>query len=164
MIRNLHIEDRDKIEKILIDTNNFNEDEIKMWGVRVCSNTDELYTKCQYVSLHVPANEITRKSIGYDLLKKMPKEAVLVNTARKEVIDENGLLKIFEERPDFVYLSDVEPDCKDQFQEKYKGRFIFTAKKMGAQTEEANINAGVAAARQIVDYFKTGNEKFKLNK
>jgi D-3-phosphoglycerate dehydrogenase len=89
---------------------------------------------------------------------------VLVNTARKEVIDEEALLKIFEERPDFRYLSDVEPDAKPVFEEKYKGRFIFTAKKMGAQTEEANINAGVAAAKQIVDYFKTGNEKYRVNK
>ena len=133
-------------------------------GVKVCKSAEELYSKCQYVSLHMPANDKTKKSIGYDLLKKMPKDAVLVNTARKEVIDEEGLLKIFEERPDFRYLSDVEPDCKAVFEEKYKGRFIFTAKKMGAQTEEANINAGVAAARQIVDYFKTGNEKFKVNK
>jgi len=141
-----------------------NEDDIKRSGVKVCKNAEELYSKCQYVSLHMPANEKTKKSIGYDLLKKMPKDAVLVNTARKEVIDEDGLLKIFEERPDFRYLSDVEPDCKTLFEEKYKGRFIFTAKKMGAQTEEANINAGVAAARQIVDYFKTGSEKFKVNK
>lgn len=141
-----------------------NEDDIKRSGVKVCKNAEELYSKCQYVSLHMPANEKTKKSIGYDLLKKMPKDAVIVNTARKEVIDEDGLLKIFEERPDFRYLSDVEPDCKALFEEKYKGRFIFTAKKMGAQTEEANINAGVAAARQIVDYFKTGSEKFKVNK
>ena len=141
-----------------------NEDDIKRSGVKVCKNAEELYSKCQYVSLHMPANDKTKKSIGYDLLKKMPKDAVIVNTARKEVIDEDGLLKIFEERPDFRYLSDVEPDCKALFEEKYKGRFIFTAKKMGAQTEEANINAGVAAARQIVDYFKTGSEKFKVNK
>ena len=141
-----------------------NEYNIKRSGVKVCKNAEELYSKCQYVSLHMPANDKTKKSIGYDLLKKMPKDAVLVNTARKEVIDEDGLLKIFEERPDFRYLSDVEPDCKTLFEEKYKGRFIFTAKKMGAQTEEANINAGVAAARQIVDYFKTGSEKFKVNK
>ena len=94
----------------------------------------------------------------------MPQNAVLVNTARKEVIDEEGLLKMFEERPDFCYLSDVEPDCKAVFEEKYKGRYIFTAKKMGAQTEEANINAGVAAARQIVEYFKTGKEKYRVNK
>jgi D-3-phosphoglycerate dehydrogenase len=140
------------------------EDVMKKSGVKVCKSVDELYSACQYVSLHMPANDKTKKSINYELLKKMPKEAVLVNTARKEVIDEEGLLKIFGERPDFRYLSDVEPDCKAVFEEKYKGKFIFTAKKMGAQTEEANINAGVAAARQIVDYFKTGNEKFKLNK
>jgi D-3-phosphoglycerate dehydrogenase len=141
-----------------------NEDDIKRSGVKVCKDAEELYSKCQYVSLHMPANDKTKKSIGYDLLKKMTKDAVIVNTARKEVIDEDGLLKIFEERPDLRYLSDVEPDCKALFEEKFKGRFIFTAKKMGAQTEEANINAGVAAARQIVDYFETGSEKFKVNK
>jgi D-3-phosphoglycerate dehydrogenase / 2-oxoglutarate reductase len=141
-----------------------NESEIKNCGVTPAKEVKELYTKCQYISLHLPANDKTKKSIGYDLIKMMPKDAVVVNTARKEVIDEEGLLKIFEERPDFKYLSDVEPDCKAQFEEKYTGRFIFTAKKMGAQTEEANINAGVAAASQIVDYFKTGNEKYKVNK
>jgi len=94
----------------------------------------------------------------------MPAGAVLVNTARKEVIDEDGLSAMMEARPDFVYLSDIEPDCKPVFEEKYKGRFIFTAKKMGAQTEEANINAGVAAARQISDFFATGNQKYKVNK
>ena len=140
------------------------ESEIEKSGVKVCKSVEELYSKCQYVSLHMPANDKTKKSIGYDLLKKMPNDAVIVNTARKEVIDEAGLLQIFEERPDFKYLSDVEPDCKAQFEEKYKGRFIFTAKKMGAQTEEANINAGVAAAHQIVGYLKTGSEKFKVNK
>ena len=140
------------------------ESEIEKSGVKVCKSVEELYSKCQYVSLHMPANDKTKKSIGYDLLKKMPNDAVIVNTARKEVIDEAGLLQIFDERPDFKYLSDVEPDCKAQFEEKYKGRFIFTAKKMGAQTEEANINAGVAAAHQIVGYLKTGSEKFKVNK
>jgi D-3-phosphoglycerate dehydrogenase len=141
-----------------------NEDAMKKAGVKPCKSAEELYAKCQYVSLHMPANDKTKKSIGYNLLKLMPKDAALVNTARKEVIDEDGLLKIFEERPDFRYLSDVEPDCKAVFEEKYKGKFIFTAKKMGAQTEEANINAGVAAARQIVDFLKTGNEKFRVNK
>jgi D-3-phosphoglycerate dehydrogenase / 2-oxoglutarate reductase len=133
-------------------------------GVRVAKSVEELYSKCQYISLHIPANDKTKKSVGYDLLKSMPENAVLVNTARKEVINEEGLLKIFEERKDIIYLSDVEPDSKAEFEEKYKGRYIFTAKKMGAQTEEANINSGVAAARQIVDYFKNGNEKFKVNK
>jgi D-3-phosphoglycerate dehydrogenase len=139
-------------------------DVINASGVKVCKSPEELYSKCQYVSLHMPANDKTKKSIGYELLKKLPQDAVIVNTARKEVIDEDGLLKLFAERVDIKYLSDVEPDCKAVFEEKYKGRFIFTAKKMGAQTEEANINAGVAAARQIVDYFKTGSEKFKVNK
>jgi D-3-phosphoglycerate dehydrogenase / 2-oxoglutarate reductase len=141
-----------------------NEADIKKSGVTPCKNVEELYSNCQYVSLHMPANDKTKKSIGYDLLKKMPKDAVVVNTARKEVIDEEGLLKIFEERRDISYLSDIEPDNKAKFEEKYKGRFIFTARKMGAQTEEANINAGVAAARQIVDFFKTGNVKFKVNR
>jgi D-3-phosphoglycerate dehydrogenase len=141
-----------------------NEDVMKGAGIKACKSTEELYSKCQYVSLHMPANDKTKKSIGYELLKKMPKDAVLVNTARKEVIDEEGLLKIFEKRPDFRYLADAEPDCKAVLEEKYKGKFIFTAKKMGAQTEEANVNAGVAAASQIVDYFKTGNERFRLNK
>jgi D-3-phosphoglycerate dehydrogenase len=140
------------------------EDVIKAAGVKSCKSAEELYGKCQYVSLHMPANDKTKKSIGQALLMLMPAEAVLVNTARKEVIDEEGLLKVFSERNDIKYLSDVEPDCKGTFEEKYKGRYIFTAKKMGAQTEEANINAGVAAAHQIVDFFKTGNEKFRLNK
>lgn len=140
------------------------EETIKSAGIKVCKSREELYSTCQYVSIHIPANEKTKKSIGYDLLKSMPADAVIVNTARKEVIDEAGLLRVFEERPDIRYLSDVEPESKAAFEEKYKGRYIFTAKKMGAQTEEANINAGVAAARQIVDYFKTGNEKFRVNK
>jgi D-3-phosphoglycerate dehydrogenase len=112
----------------------------------------------------MPFNERTNKLINYGLLNRMPQNAVLVNTARKEVIDEAGLLKTFEERPDFCYLSDIEPDCKAIFEEKYKGRYIFTAKKIGAQTEEANINAGVAAARQVINYFRKGIEKYKLNK
>jgi D-3-phosphoglycerate dehydrogenase / 2-oxoglutarate reductase len=140
------------------------EKDIEKQGVKACKSVEELYSACQYISIHIPANDKTKKSIGFDLLKKMPADAVLVNTARKEVIDEDGLLKIFAERNDFKYLSDVEPDCKAVFEEKYKGRFIFTAKKMGAQTEEANINAGVAAAHQIADFFKTGNVKFKVNK
>ena len=106
----------------------------------------------------MPSNDKTQKSVGYNLLRMMPKDAVLVNTARKEVIDEDALLRIFSE------LSDVAPDCQAVFEAKYKGRFLFTAKKMGAQTEEANLNACLSAARQIVDYFKTGNVKYKVNK
>lgn len=139
------------------------EETIKGAGVKPCTSPEELYNYCQYVSLHLPLNDKTRKSIGYDLLKLMPQKAVLVNTARKDIINEEDLLKIFEERNDFRYLSDDAPDCKKIFEEKYKGRFIFTEKKMGAQTEEANTNAGIAAVKQIIDYFKTGNEKFRIN-
>ena len=133
-------------------------------GAKQCINVGELYLKCQYISIHMPSNEITKKSVGYDLIKRMPRNAVLVNTARKDLIDEEGLLKIFEEREDISYLSDVEPDCKAIFEDKYKGRFIFTSKKMGAQTEESNINAGVAAARQVVEYLNSGKEKYRLNR
>lgn len=139
-------------------------DDFERNGVKQCKDVNELYSSCQYVSLHLPSNEKTNKSVGYDLLKLMPHKSVLVNTARKEIIDEEGLLKIFGERPLFRYLADVEPDSREIFESKHKGRFIFTAKKMGAQTEEANINAGIAAARQVVDYFATGNEKFRVNK
>jgi len=140
-----------------------NIDKIRASGIEPCINAEDLYKNCQYVSLHIPANEKTRKSIGYDLLMKMPQDAVLVNTARKEIIDESGLIKTFEDRSDIKYLSDVETDCKTIFEEKFKGRIIFTSKKMGAQTEEANINTGVAAARQIINYFKTGNDEFRVN-
>jgi D-3-phosphoglycerate dehydrogenase / 2-oxoglutarate reductase len=133
-------------------------------GAKQIIHVEELYHKCQYISIHMPSNEQTRKSVKYDLLKKMPPNAVLVNTARKEVIDEDALLQIFGERSDISYLSDLEPDCKMIFEEKYKGRFIFTSKKMGAQTEESNINAAVAAARQIIDYLKNGKEKYRLNR
>jgi D-3-phosphoglycerate dehydrogenase len=133
-------------------------------GAKVCRKMEELYSTCQYVSLHLPANSSTIKSIGFNLLINMPINAVLINTARKEIINEEDLLKIFENRPDFKYLADVEPDCKSVFEEKFKGRYLFTEKKMGAQTKEANMNAGIAAAMQIVSYFKTGNEKYRVNK
>ncbi len=132
-------------------------------GVTVVDSEEELYSKCQYISLHIPATEKTKKSINASLLAKMPAGATLVNTARKEVIDEDGLLEIMESRPDFRYLSDIAPDCKPVFEEKYQGRFFFTPKKMGAQTAEANLNAGVAAARQIVAYMEKGDTTFKVN-
>lgn len=137
--------------------------DIENKGVKAVDSAEELYKNCQYVSLHIPANEKTEKSIGYDLMKLMPKNAVLVNTARKEVIDEDGLLKAMEERDDFNYISDIAPDCKDTFEAKYEGRFFFTPKKMGAQTAEANINAGIAAANQIKDFFEKGDTTFKVN-
>lgn len=133
-------------------------------GVTAVSSVEELYSKSQFVSLHIPATEKTKKSINFDLLNKMPQGAVLINTARKEVIDEQGLITLFEARKDFSYLSDIEPDCKDEFAAKFAGRFFFTPKKLGAQTEEANINAGIAAARQIVDFIVNGNKTFQVNK
>jgi D-3-phosphoglycerate dehydrogenase len=141
-----------------------NDNVIVASGAKVCRKVEELYSTCQYVSLHMPANSSTVRSIGFNLLINMPFNAVLVNTARKEIINEEDLLRVFENRPDFRYLADVEPDCKPVLEEKYKGRFLFTEKKMGAQTKEANMNAGIAAAKQIVSYFKTGNEKFRVNK
>lgn len=132
-------------------------------GVTPVSSAEELYAMCQYISLHIPANDKTKKSINFDLLNSMPKGATLVNTARKEVIHEEDLLKLMETREDFTYLSDIAPDCKTVFDEKYVGRFFFTPKKMGAQTAEANINAGVAAANQIVGFLKEGDTTFKVN-
>ncbi len=133
-------------------------------GVTPVDSAEALYSQCQYVSLHIPANEQTIKSINFNLLSKMPENAVLVNTARKEIIDEDDLLKMFEERSDFKYISDIAPDCKEIIAEKYPGRFFFTPKKMGAQTAEANINAGIAAARQIVNFFEKGDRTFQVNK
>lgn len=132
-------------------------------GVRPVADIQELYTRCQFVSLHIPANEKTKKSIDYDLLLKMPKGATLINTARKEVINEDSLQKIFADREDFRYVSDVAPDCLEALKEKYTGRFFVTPKKMGAQTSEANVNAGLAAAKQIVEFFEKGDKRFKVN-
>jgi D-3-phosphoglycerate dehydrogenase len=139
-------------------------DKIKADGVTPLNTVEELYSTCQYVSLHIPANEKTKKSINAQLLGKMPKDAVLVNTARKEVIDEESLVQFMEKRADFAYISDIAPDNKSVFEEKFDGRYFFTPKKMGAQTAEANINAGVAAANQIVKFLKNGDETFRVNK
>ncbi len=139
-------------------------DAIEADGVKVVTAVEDLYSTCQYVSLHIPATAQTKNSINYELLSKMPKGATLVNTARKEVICEEDLLKVFAERADFRYLSDIEPACKAEIAEKFAGKFFFTPKKIGAQTEEANINAGLAAANQIVNFFEKGDISFKVNK
>ncbi len=138
-------------------------EKIEAEGVKALGSTAELFKNCQYVSLHIPATDQTKKSINYALMNSMPNNAVLVNTARKEVIHEEDLLKIMEDRSDFRYVSDIAPDCADVFAKKYQDRYFFTPKKMGAQTAEANINAGLAAVNQIIDFFKTGNTKFKVN-
>ncbi len=132
-------------------------------GVKVCTTVEELYSICDYISLHIPANEHTKQSINYDLLLKMKDTATLVNTARKEVIHEDDMLRIFKEKNKFKYVSDIAPDNADNLKEEFGERCFFTPKKMGAQTAEANINAGVAAARQIIGFFENGDETFKVN-
>lgn len=139
-------------------------DRMKSDGVESLNSAEELYKTCQFVSLHIPANDATKKSINQKLLTLMPKGAVLINTARKEVINEEELVALMDLRTDFMYLSDIIPGNQKVFEDKFPGRYFFTPKKMGAQTEEANINAGVAAARQIVNFFKTGDETYRVNK
>ena len=133
-------------------------------GVKPVSSLDELYSTCQYISLHIPANEQTKKSIGKDLLGKMPKGGCLINTARKEVINEEELVEILSERTDLKYATDIGADKQEELNALFGNRVFATPKKMGAETAEANINAGLAAASQIVDYLENGNEKFRLNK
>ena len=137
---------------------------IEAAGVKVCGTVADLYRNNKYVSVNIPATPETVKSIGYDLLVSMPKGGVVVNTARKEVIDEAGLAKALDERIDLKYFADVKPDTADELTARFGNRVFFTPKKMGAQTAEANINAGIAAARQIVAYFKEGCERFRVNK
>ncbi len=132
-------------------------------GVTVVATVEELYSTCQYISLNIPATEKTKKSINFDLLSKMPKGATVVNTARKEVIDEEGLKAIFVSRPDFKYVSDIAPDNHADLLQ-FENRYYSTPKKQGAETSEANINAGLAAANQIVAFIKTGNKTFQVNK
>lgn len=140
------------------------DEEIKKHGVKPVDSAEKLYESCQYISLHIPANDKTKQSINYDLLNKMPENATLVNTARKEVIHEDELLKVMENRQDFHYISDIAPDCADEIASKYEGRYFFTPKKMGAQTAEANINAGLAAAKQIVNFLENNDTTFQVNK
>ncbi len=132
-------------------------------GVIPVATEEDLYKQCQYVSLHIPATPQTIGSINEALLGLMPKGAVLINTARKEVIDEDGLFKTLENRPDFAYIADVRPDKAEKFLSAFPDRVFFTPKKLGAQTKEANINAGIAAAKQAVAFLKDGVDRFRLN-
>jgi D-3-phosphoglycerate dehydrogenase len=138
-------------------------EQIEAGGVKAVDSLAELYSTCQYVSLHCPATKETIGSINYDLLKDMPKNACLINTARKEVVDEAGLMKLMDERPDFRYIADVKPGAADEFVAKYGTRVFFTPKKSGAQTAEANSNAGIAAAKQACGYLKEGIDRFRVN-
>ena len=125
---------------------------------------EHLYNSCDFVSVNIPATMITKNSIGYNLISKMPKGACLINTARKEVIDEEGLLQAMQERADLKYVTDIAPVRFDEFKEKVGKQIFATPKKMGAETAEANMNAGIAAATQIVAYFETGCTKFQVNR
>lgn len=139
-------------------------DRMESDGIEPVNSIEELYRTCEVISLHIPATESTIKSINKPLLMMMPKGAVLINTARKEVINEEDLVEVMNERDDFIYLSDIIPSNADVFKTKFPNRHFFTPKKMGAQTEEANVNAGVAAARQIVSFFTSGDETFRINR
>ena len=139
-------------------------DVIEKDGVKAVASTADLFKTCQIVSLHIPATAETKGSINFELMNSMPKGAIVVNTARKEVINEAGLAKMMEERPDFKYITDIKPAIDADLVAKYPDRYFSTPKKMGAQTAEANINAGIAAAKQIVDFLENGNEKFRVNK
>ncbi len=133
-------------------------------GVEKVDTVEELYKRADYLSLHIPATEQTKNSIGYDLLMSMPKGATLVNTARKEVIDEQGVLRALTEREDLKYITDIAPALQSEMEAQFGKRFFATPKKMGAETAEANINAGLAAANQIVAFFKEGVTRFQVNK
>ena len=139
-------------------------EDIAAAGVTPVQTVNDLYSNNQFVSIHIPATAETRGSIGYDLIRLMPQGGVLINTARKEVIDEAGLAKALEERPDLKYVTDVKPDNADELKERFGNRVFFTPKKMGAQTAEANINAGIAAAEQVVAYLRDGINRFQVNK
>lgn len=136
---------------------------IEKEGVHACKDQKELFEISDVLSLHIPATPETIKSINYDMVNLMPKGGILVNAARKEVIDEEGLLKLMNEREDLRYIADIMPDMDEEFK-KFGTRYFATPKKMGAQTAEANINAGIAAARQINAFFTDGCTKFQVNK
>ena len=138
-------------------------DVIEAAGVHACKSQEELFQTSDVVSLHIPATAETIKSINYALVNQMPKGGILVNTARKEVINEEELLKLLAEREDLKYVADIKPDADAEFV-KFEGRYFATPKKMGAQTAEANVNAGIAAAKQINAFFKDGDTKFQVNK
>ena len=138
-------------------------EKIEEQGVHGVNSRDELFELCDVVSLHIPATAETRESINYQVVNLMKKGGIVVNTARKEVINEAELIKLLAEREDLKYIADIKPDADEEFR-KFEGRYFATPKKMGAQTAEANINAGIAAAKQIISYFATGDEKFRVNK
>ena len=134
------------------------------YGVTAITSPEELYNKSDIVSLHMPANDQTKGSINYALMSRLPENGIIINTARKEVMDEADLVRIMEERPKFKYGTDICPGNHEEMVEKFGIRYLASAKKCGAQTQEANINAGLAAANQICKFFATGDRTFQLNK
>ena len=125
---------------------------------------EHLYSSCDFVSINIPATPFTMRTVDYNLISKMPKGGCLINTSRKEIICEEGLEKALSERPDLKYATDIAPERYAEFKEKFGKQIFATPKKQGAETGEANINAGLAAAQQICDFFETGSTKFKVNK
>ena len=138
-------------------------DVIEKNGVKAVDSQDALFETCDIVSLHIPATAETKKSINAALVGKMKNGGIVVNTARKEVINEDELIELMQKREDIKYITDIMPDA-DQTFKQFEGRYFSTPKKMGAQTAEANVNAGIAAAKQIVDFFVNGNTRFQVNK
>lgn len=140
------------------------EDKMREDNVCPAQTLEKMYSMCDFISLHIPATPETTGSIGYDLISKMPKGGCLLNTARKEVINEPELVKALEDRPDLKYVTDIAASCQEELNEKFGRRVFSTPKKMGAETAEANINAGLAAAHQITGFFETGCTRFQVNK
>ncbi len=136
---------------------------IEAAGVHAVKTQNDLFKVSDVLSLHIPATPDTIKSINYEMVNQLPKKAILLNTARKEVINEEELLKLMAEREDLKFITDIKPDADEEFL-KFTGRYFSTPKKMGAQTAEANLNAGVAAAKQINAFFETGDTTFQVNK
>jgi len=134
------------------------------YDIKVVQSVDELFSASDFLSLHIPANDKTRKSVNFNMMNQMPKGATVINTARKEVIDEDGLKKMLEERPDFKYISDIAPSNHAELDGKFELRYYSTPKKQGAETSEANVNAGVAAAEQIVAFFESGDQTYRVNR
>ena len=147
--------------EVLVYTNEIKERH-RRWNT--IFSKDKLYSTCNFVSVNIPATPMTRHSVGYDLISQMPKGGCLINTARKELICEEGLMQALDERPDLKYATDIAPVCYDELKEKFGKRVFATPKKMGAETAEANMNAGLAAAHQVCNFFATASTKFQVNK
>ncbi len=149
---------------VMVYSSSRSAEEIRQDGYLPAANLKELYENCDFVSVHIPSTPETRGSIGYELINELPMGGCLLNSARKEIINEAELVKILGDRPDLKYATDIAPDCMEELTSKFGNRVFATPKKMGAQTAEANINAGLAAARQIISFFADGCTQFQVNR